>query len=84
MAIKARIGELSLAEDRRLPRGQDSQYRKSPEPPKHERLGLKQKQMHTAQTIARHPRAVEEVIREAEENEDIHWHYSSRSNMLCE
>jgi len=71
LAIEARIGELSYAEPRIPPIGAGRGTRASGEPPKHERLGLKRDQMKAAQTIAANPEAVEAVIREAEENEDI-------------
>ena len=74
LMIEAKIGELSERE----PRVESAKGRKTGsggipqgQLPKHERLGLTEKQMHRAQAIHKHPEAVAEVIREAEENEDI-------------
>lgn len=70
--VEARIGELSYAEpEARKYKPKHHGPVPTGQPQKHERLGLRKKQMHNAQTIARHPEAVAEVIQEAEENEDI-------------
>lgn len=75
LMIEAKIGELAFKEPQAeskpghgLPKGG---RKPSDELPKHERLGMTQKQMHKAQAIASHPEEVKEVIKEAEENEDI-------------
>lgn len=71
LMIEAKIGELAaktpqiqapIVRGRRPPSG---------EPMKHERLGMTRKQMQRAEAIHTHPAEVAEVIREAEENEDI-------------
>lgn len=68
--IEARIGELSLSEPQEryqgVPKGQRDVMAK---PEKHERMGLKQVQMHRAQTISRNPEAVKAVIAEAREDQ---------------
>ena len=73
LAIETRIGELALKEDRASPKWQARLQGSVPsgEPPKHERLGMTASQMRKSQEIASHPAEVEEVIKEAEENEDI-------------
>ena len=73
--IEARVGELAYEEPRRGPLPivtmEGGGRRPSGEPSKHERLGLTQRQMRTSQAIASHPEEVAEVVKEAEENEDI-------------
>ena len=72
LEIEARIGELSYEEPPSKPIGLAGGGAKpSGQPRKPERLGLELHRMKAAQTIARHPEAVAEVIKEAEENEDI-------------
>jgi hypothetical protein len=68
LMIEARIGELAIKEPRRIG-GPHIVPRKGTLKP--ERLGMTRKQMHHAEAIASHPDVVAEVIREAEENEDI-------------
>ena len=67
LMIETRIGELALEEKRIPPKTPFP----SGKPPKHERLGMTPKQVEHSQAIASHPQEVEEVIKEAEENEDI-------------
>lgn len=70
--VEARIGELSLAEPRRIPGGKGTGKVQSGEgPTKYERLGISKGRTEISQAIARHPEAVEKVIAEAKENEDI-------------
>lgn len=72
LAIEARIGELSLKEKRippKFPGGGGAIP--SGKPPKHERLGMTEKQLYRSEMIAKHPKEVEEVFKEAEKNEDI-------------
>ena len=75
LAIEARIGELTKGVPKTPHRGGGAGSGKralpSGKPLKHERLGLKEQQMKTAQTIANHPEAVAAVVKEAEENDDI-------------
>ena len=74
LAIETRIGELAFKEPQiRSARGKQTHRGSTPsgKPPKYERLGMTHSQMSKAQAIASHPAEVEEVIREAEENEDI-------------
>jgi len=72
LAIEAKIGELA---ERELPekyQGVPRQQRDALNKPlKHERLGLTERQKRVATTIHKHPNEIAEVIREAEENEDI-------------
>ncbi len=67
LAIEGRIGELlpESKEAKRLGGGSGSTGRKTrPD-------GITEKMAHTARIITRHPTEVKEVIKEAEENEDI-------------
>lgn len=72
LMIEARIGEL-LPKDARIPLG-----RKQSHVPNKDKAGIKalpdgidRRRAHHARTIAAHPEAVAEVIKEAEKNEDI-------------
>ena len=71
--IEAKIGELALQEGKHPPRWKEGRPGSLPsgQPLKHERLKMTPKQVETAQAIAKNPEVVAEVIREAEENEDI-------------
>jgi len=78
LTIEAKIGELSYhipkASSKIIERDEKGQIRKSSLPSelrKHEKLKMTKTQMSKAQTIASHPQEVAEVIKEAEENEDI-------------
>lgn len=72
LRIEARIGELAKAEPRgdttpkrhRVPGDRDL-------PLKHEKIGIPYNRMKNAEAIHSHPEAVERVIKEARENEDI-------------
>lgn len=70
--IEARIGELSEREPKAksigLPGGGSLPSGKVP---KYERLGLTEKQMANSQAIHQNPKAVEDIKREARENDDI-------------
>lgn len=76
LTIEARIGKLALKEPPAIakrkkgtPKGGGSLP--SGLPPKHIRLRMSRRQMENAQHISLHPEEVKEVIKEAEENEDI-------------
>ncbi len=73
LRIEARIGELAKSEERAIPKGAGTGrgFRPTGRAPKHERLGLAETRMRRAQEIHSHPEAVERVIAEARENEDI-------------
>lgn len=73
LMIEARIGELALKEPdvRTKGRGRGLGTLPTGKMPKYERLGMTASQMSRAQAIATHPKEVEEVFKEAEENEDI-------------
>lgn len=73
LMIEAKIGDLSKKEPQiQAPmKGRPIGAVPSGLPLKHERLGMTASQMRKAQAIASHPEEVEEVIKEAEENEDI-------------
>ena len=72
----AHVGKLAAKEKRADPlpvrRGSGFNGTKpSGKPPKHERLGMPQKQMHQAQTVAENPAVVKKVIEYAKKNRDI-------------
>lgn len=74
--IESRIGEICLKEKDAEPKYKSNGYKKiinrpSGRAPKHERLGLPEKRMTHAQTIAKNPKIVAEVKAKAIENEDI-------------
>ena len=77
--IETKIGELAYKEptvsaviSKRGPKGQALEGTKpSGKPPKHERLGLPARKMKDSQIIAKNPKAVEKIKREAKKNEDI-------------
>jgi hypothetical protein len=76
LMIEARIGEIAskIPKTKSSPIYQEGHLRGADPgdgPRKHERLGMTEKQMHHAESIHKNPDAVAEVIREAEENEDI-------------
>jgi len=73
LMIESRIGKLAYKEHRIPPisGGKGMGAFPSGKPPKHERLEMTEKQVYQSQAIASHPQEVEEVIKEAEENEDI-------------
>lgn len=72
LMIEAKIGELTIKEPQEhyqgIPKGDADAKNK---PLKYERLGMTRAQMHRAQAIHTHPKEVAEIIKEAEENEDI-------------
>jgi len=55
----------------RVGHGHGRGTKSSGKPPKSERLGIPERRMHQAQTIAKHPEVVERVKAKARENEDI-------------
>lgn len=71
LRIEARIGELALKEPQiqtgGVPRGPEGERGRT----KHKRIGMTETRMRRAEAIHRHPEAVERVIAEARENEDI-------------
>lgn len=76
LAAEAKIGEISLS----IPRGKTEPVRGGggrvtgnlpAEIKKHEKLGLTESAMKTAQTIYKNPDAVKAIIKEAEDNEDL-------------
>lgn len=70
--IENRIGELAYSEPRETHKGIPQDQRNlQGKGGKHERLGLKKKQMHISQTIHKNPKIVEKVKAQAKENEDI-------------
>jgi len=74
LAIEGKIGELADKEPQVRPLGKaegKGGALPSGKPPKHERLKMSKNQMQRAEQIFKHPQEVEEVIKEAEENEDI-------------
>ena len=71
--IETRIGEIALKERQSaaVPLGPKAGFKPSGKPPKHERLGLKEKHMEQAQKIAQNPDVVARVKAKAKANEDI-------------
>jgi len=75
--IEVKIGEIVDKEPqvqapaRRSPDGSFVGKKPSGQPPKHERLGMKEKRMQLAQTIFKNQEVVEQIKRAARENEDI-------------
>ena len=71
--IEARIGELSLAipSEPAWHKDKDGHPQRGGEKQKHEKMGMSRAKKERAQVIYNNPEAVAEVIKEAEENEDI-------------
>ena len=69
LTIESKIGELSLTLPQVHRGGRSSEESKGLL--KHEKLNMSRKALDKAQSISNHPEEVQEVIKEAEENEDI-------------